>query len=332
MNQRIAIMAVDSDYPNLALMKIAAHHKQQGDTVSWYNPFDQYDVLYMSKIFGFTPDYPYCITNADKTVKGGTGYDMAVTLPDNIEHLTPDYSMYPQIDSRTAYGFLTRGCPNKCKWCVVPQKEGAIRPYQKIEDIAVDGRNQIILMDNNVLASDFGIEQIEKIIKLRIKVDFNQALDARLVTPEIAKMLAKVKWIHRIRFGCDTTEQIDDCERAIELIDGAGYKGEYFFYCILLDNFNESFNRVNYWKNKGKRYIPHCQPYRDVNNPNQIIPQWQRDMARWSDRKELLRTCEFAEYEPRKGFICAEYFNIYDTQNEIHNQNQPARAQECDLA
>ena len=304
-------MAVDSDYPNLALMKIAAYHKRQGDSVEWYNPFDEYDTLYMSKIFCFTPDHPYHINNVANIVKGGTGYDLQAVLPKEMEYLTPDYSMYPTIDKRTAYGFLTRGCPNHCKWCVVPKKEGNIKPYQTIQQIAVDGRDHIILMDNNVLASDYGIAQIEEIIRLGVRVDFNQALDARLITPEIASLLAKVKWIKRIRFGCDTPGQIDECERAIDLIDGACYKGEYFFYCILLDDFNESFSRVNHWKHRGKRYLPHCQPYRDINNPHQSIPQWQKDMARWADRKDLFQTCEFSDYKPRTGFTCAEYFEIY---------------------
>ena len=99
----------------------------------------------------------------------------------------PDYSLY-EIDKRVAYGFLTRGCPNRCKWCVVPQKEGRITPYMDIAEIAVDGRNRITLMDNNVLASNYGLEQIEKIIRMGLRVDFNQGLDARLVTDEIARL------------------------------------------------------------------------------------------------------------------------------------------------
>jgi hypothetical protein len=184
-----------------------------------------------------------------------------------------------------------------------------------VEEIAIDGRNELILMDNNILASDHGIEQIEKIIKMnegrkkKIKVDFNQGLDARLVTDEIAKMLSRLKWIQQIRFGCDTPKQIEECEKACAMIDKHGYKGEYFFYCILLDDFDESFSRVNHWKKKGSsRYLPHCQPFRDIANRSQIIPQWQKDMARWTDRKHLFRTCEFEDFEPRKGFKCKEYF------------------------
>lgn len=226
--ERIGLLAVDSNYPNLALMKISAYHKNAGDSVEWYNPLTSYDKVYKAKVFSFTPDYGYYI-NSNDVEQGGTGYDISKSLPKDIDRLQPDYSLYPQISKKTAYGFLTRGCPNKCKWCVVPEKEGKISPYMDIEEIAINGRNEIILMDNNVLASDYGLQQIEKIVKLKLRVDFNQGLDARLVTPEIASLLAKVKWIKRIRFGCDTTAQIAECERATSLIDKYGYKGEYFF-------------------------------------------------------------------------------------------------------
>lgn len=303
----IGILAVDSNYPNLALMKISNYHKLQKDQVEWYNPFNHYDKVYMAKIFSFTEDYQQWITNADHIEKGGTGYDISKVLPSEIDCMVPDYSLY-NLDDKTAYGFLTRGCPNKCKWCIVPAKEGKIAPYMDIEEIAVNNRKNIILMDNNVLASEYGLQQIEKIIRLKLRVDFNQGLDARLVTDEVARLLAKVKWIKRIRFGCDTPGQIAECERATALIDKYGYKGEYFFYCILLNDFKESFERINHWRYKGSRFLPHAQPYRDFNNPRQIIPQWQNDLAGWADKKQVFRSCEFRDFMPRKGFRCGEYF------------------------
>ncbi|MBS5701328.1 MAG: radical SAM protein [Bacteroides cellulosilyticus] len=303
----IGILAVDSNYPNLALMKISGYHKLKGDQVEWYNPFNHYDKVYMAKIFSFTEDYQQWITNADHIEKGGTGYDISKVLPSEIDCMVPDYSLY-NLDDKTAYGFLTRGCPNKCKWCIVPQKEGKIAPYMDIEEIAVNNRKNIILMDNNVLASEYGLQQIEKIIRLKLRVDFNQGLDARLVTDGVARLLAKVKWIKRIRFGCDTPGQITECERATALIDKYGYKGEYFFYCILLNDFKESFERINHWRNKGSRFLPHAQPYRDFNNLRPIIPQWQNDLAGWADKKQVFRSCEFRDFMPRKGFRCGEYF------------------------
>lgn len=311
----IGIIAVDSTYPNLALMKISAYYKRNGDNVEWYTPFGNYDKVYMSKIFNFTTDYGQYITNADCIEKGGTGYSIEKVLPKEIEYIQPDYNLYNLPDD-IAYGFLTRGCTNKCKWCIVPRKEGNITPYMDIEEVSTNGRNRVILFDNNILASDYGISQIEKIIRInekrkrneKIKLDFNQALDARLVTDDIAELLARLKWIDRIRFGCDTDGQVSDCERAISMIDAHGYKGEYFFYCILIDDFEKTFKRVNHWRNKGRRYLTHCQPYRDPIKVNTKIPQWQKDLSMWSNKKEYFRSCEFDDFSPRKGFKCSEYF------------------------
>jgi hypothetical protein len=304
---RIGLIAVDSRFPNLALMKIAGWHKAQGDDVDWYNPFEEYDIVYMAKVFTFTPDFGQYITNAKHIRKGGTGYDIHVELPKEMEFSMPNYSIYPSIDRRTAYGFLTRGCPNKCKWCVVPRKEGNIRPYMDVDDVAIDGRTNLILMDNNVLASDYGLQQIEKIIKNGYRVDFNQALDARLVTEDIAKMLAQVRWISVIRFGCDTPKQIGECNRAMQMIDKHRKNpASYLLYTMIGDDINEDYARLSAFRdNKRVRIV--AQPYRDFNNPNQIIPQWQKDMARWAMRREIYATCDFKDYEPRKGFKCKEY-------------------------
>lgn len=304
----IGLLAVDSDYPNLALMKISAWHKSQGDSVEWYNPFDSYDIVYMSKIFSFTPDYGQYIINTKHIRKGGTGYDLKTTLPDEIELTIPDYSIYPSIDNKTAYGFLTRGCPNKCKWCVVPRKEGDVRPYMDVDDIAVDGRTNLILMDNNILACDYGLQQIEKIVERGYRVDFNQALDARLVTDDIAKLLAKVRWINHIRFGCDTPKQVKECEKAMQIIDSyRGKPASYLMYTMIEDDLNEAYHRLSYWRTF-KRVRIVAQPFRNIDDPRQIIPQWQKDMARWAMRRELYAICDFKEYEPRKGFFCKEYF------------------------
>lgn len=304
----IGLLPVDSNYPNLALMKIAAWHKRCGDTVEWYNPFDAYDRLYMAKVFSFTPDYCYVISNCDEVVRGGTGYDIHSVLPDEIDSMQPDYSLYPTIDIKTSYGFLTRGCPNHCKWCIVPNKEGSIHPYMDIDEVTQHGvRPNVVLMDNNILACDYGASQIEKIVARKYRIDFNQGLDARLVTPELARLLAGVHWIKRIRFGCDTPGQVADCERAIEQIRSAGYNGEFFLYCIIMD-FEESYRRISHWRSE-KKIVPFAQPYRDLNNPKQRIPQWQKDMAHWANRREIYVKCDFKDFEPRKGFLCREYFN-----------------------
>ncbi len=308
-------------YPNLALCKIARYHRSQGDEVEWAIPFYHYDIIYMSKVFNFTPD-DLTVYYADTIIKGGTGYDISSQLPDDVDRLQPDYSIYPNIPKNTAYGFLTRGCPNKCPWCVVPRKEGIIRPYMDVDEIAIEGRKHLVLMDNNILAAgEYAKEQLQKIIDRKYHVDFNQACDARLVTDDFARLMAKVKWIdRRIRFGCDTHGQIKECERAIDLINGYGYKGEYFLYTMIggKSNFKESYERTHYWWERNHRcreehkpnIYPYAQPYRDPDNPNHVIPQWQKDMAQWVNKHQIFQMTDFLNFEPRKGFKCSEYLKI----------------------
>jgi hypothetical protein len=157
----------------------------------------------------------------------------------------------------------------------VPLKEGKVKPYRDIDDITENGkRPNAILMDNNILASDYGLQQIEKIVRKRYRVDFNQALDARLVTEEIAQLLAKVRWIKVILFGCDTPQQIVECERAMQMIDK--YRGkpmEYLLYAMIgATSIQECYERTSHFRNNGHVRLA-TQPYRDFNNPHQVIPK-----------------------------------------------------------
>lgn len=133
---KIGLIDVDGhNFPNLPIIKLSAWHKQQGDTVGWYNLLTAWQYppgrVYMSKIFTFTPDYQHPV-NAKEIIKGGTGYsypDGGEELPEEIEHIYPDYSIYydwvPETRN-TAYGFLTRGCPRGCDFCIVGKKREVV--------------------------------------------------------------------------------------------------------------------------------------------------------------------------------------------------------------
>lgn len=303
-------------YPNLALGKLARYHRERGDTVEWAIPFYHYDRVYMSKVFNFSPDDLTCY-DADEVIKGGTGYDITSRLPDEVDRLQPDYSIWPHVPKDTAYGFLTRGCPNRCHWCVVPRKEGGVAPYMDVDEIAIEGRHKLVLMDNNFLAAGaYTVRQLEKIIERGYAVDFNQALDARLVSPGLAELLTWCKWsAHRIRFGCDTPGQVVECQRAIDLLQSYGYRGEFFLYTMLTDNFAECYQRTRYWWEKNHEYrrdhkpnvCIHAQPYRDPDDPTRPIPQWQKDMAQWANKKMIFQVASFENFSPRKGFKCSQY-------------------------
>ena len=169
---KIALVAIDghNGFPNLALMRLSAWHKAQGDAVEWWNGFTHYDRAYQSKVFTFTPDFEYAI-NADEIITCGTGYKDYSSLPPEVEAMPPDYSIYPSY--KRATGFLTRGCVRQCPWCVVPRKEGAIRPAATWEQIKRLDSREIVFLDNNVLASGHGLEQIDRMGSEPVWVDFN---------------------------------------------------------------------------------------------------------------------------------------------------------------
>lgn len=230
-------------FPNLALMKISAWHKAQGDTVEWWNPLYRYDRIYSSKIFDFTPDDPYLPEDA---IRGGTGYSdipMDKELPPEIDEMFPDYSIYPECDY--AIGYLTRGCIRKCRWCIVPKKEGGIRPYRTWQQVVRPDTDKLVLMDNNILACEYGIKQLESLIGSGYKIDLNQGMDARLVDAYIAEILSKLEWIRYIRFSCDQKSQIEPIRNTIELLGKCGLKPyRIFVYLLITSDLKDASERV----------------------------------------------------------------------------------------
>ena len=291
---RIGLIDVDGhNFPNLALMKISAFCKKNGRNVEWYEPLlsgEQYDRVYMSKVFTFTSDYPYAI-NAKEIVQGGTGYGKYEDLPNEIEYTFPDYSIYPQYNF--AVGFLTRGCIRKCPWCVVPMKEGYIHPVNTWQNIKRPDSRDIVFLDNNVLASEHGISQMESMIGQNVRIDFNQAMDARLVTPEIAEIISKLKWIKYIRFACDTSSMIPAIERTVNLLGKHGVKPYRIFVYTLIQDCDEALKRIYAMDALG--VMPFAQPYRDFVNGYEPA-QEQKRLARWCNMKATHRTVKYEDY------------------------------------
>jgi len=145
--QNIGLYPCDSKMVNLPLMKLAAWHKSQGDNAELFFPLNNYDKVYISKIFDFTP-MPMDVMCQDIEL-GGTGYDIARQLPPEIEACDPDYSIYLNCDY--SIQLFSRGCPRHCKFCVVPRKEGGIRPVKRM---ALNPKGKRIeVLDNNFFAS-----------------------------------------------------------------------------------------------------------------------------------------------------------------------------------
>lgn len=304
---KVGLVDVDGhNFPNLALMKISSYHKAAGDHVEWWNPMLEYDRVYMSKVFTFSEDIQYPI-NAPEVIRGGTGYKDYGSLSEDIDSMDPDYSIYPEHMIRSAgkwqpyaIGFLTRGCIRSCPWCIVPQKEGLIRPYRTWEQVKRPGIRNIVFMDNNVLACDYGTEQIEKLGHEQVWIDFNQGLDARLVTPENAKLLSLCHWIRYVRLSCDTADMLPIVEQAANYMLEAGISKSRFYSYVLVTDIEDAHWRVMELDRMG--ITAFAQPYRDYDGGEPTEDQ--KRFAGWVNRRWAFKSCEFKDfsYDNRKKY------------------------------
>ena len=284
-------------FPNYALMKISAYHKSLGDTVEWWHKGKKYDRVYSSKVFGFAPENPDLPPD---TIKGGTGYGLFSELPTEIDEMFPDYSIYPDCDY--AIGYITRGCPNNCRWCIVPKKEGKVTPYRDWHDLVRSDSDKLVLMDNNILACDYGIKQLESLIDSGYRIDLNQGMDARLVTDEIAKILSKLKWIRFLRFSCDSIPQIAAVHSAAELLGKYGIRpSKLFVYLLVTSDLDNAAYRVEQLKSlRGISIYAQAERNESMGiTPNKL----QREFANRYVYSGKFRTMPWKVYLKEKGLI-----------------------------
>ena len=291
----IGLIDVDGhNWPNLALMKLSAYHKRCGDAVEMWNGLKHYDRVYMSRVFDdtYTRDMPYCIS-ADEIIRGGTGYDIKSRLPDEVEHVYPDYELYGVRGE--AYGYLTRGCPRACAFCIVSEKEG--RASKKVADLSEFWRGQrvIKLLDPNLLASCDADVLLQQLAESGAYVDFTQGLDARLLTPDNIKALNHVK-IKMLHFAWDFMNETDAVLRGLELYAKIGtVKDERKRRVYVLTNFDTAHSddlyRVETLRKMG--YDPYVMIY---NKPS--APRETRRLQRYVNNKIIWRSCEnFEKYK-----------------------------------
>ena len=291
----IGLIDVDShNFPNLALMKISAYHKSHGDKVEWWNGLKHYDRVYQSKVFDetYSDDLEFCV-NADEIIKGGTGYDLKNKLPYEIEHQYPDYDLYG-IEDR-AYGFLTRGCPRGCPFCIVKEKEGNTHTVAELSEFW-RGQKEIILMDSNITASKECEEHFDNLIKTKAWIDFEGGLDVRFLTDKGASQLndMKIKYIH---FAWDNYEfkTYEKLKRVRPLIKHDHRK----VMVYVLTNFNttheQDLERV--YKLRELDYDPYVMIYDKPHSPKTT-----RKLQRWVNNKFVFWSVDrFEDYDGTKA-------------------------------
>ena len=295
---KIGLIDVDGhNFPNLALMRISAYHKAKGDQVEWWwSDFVHYDVVYMSKVFSdaYSPDVPEPL-NADKVIKGGTGYQIHLVngkeeydketdtkLPIEVERMFPDYSIYPQYDF--AVSMTSRGCPRGCSFCHVAAKEG--RCAVKVADVSDfwNGQKEIRILDPNITACKEKRDLMKQYKETGAILDFTQGLDIRLLNDDDIADINEMR-LRTLHFAWDNPK--DDLEGKFRNFANSFRRKSNIGMVYCLTNFNstmeENLYRIYTLRDMG--YDPYVMVYDKPHAPKEI-----KMLQRWCNNKIIFRS------------------------------------------
>ncbi len=267
----------DSIIANIPLMKIARYYKD----VSWYMPLmhNQFDKIYYSKIFNFTS----VIDRQDEMIVGGTGHDIKLKLPAEIEKCQPDYGIYPDCDYSLQY--FSRGCIRKCKFCVVPEKEGKIHPVEAME-LNPKGK-YIRILDNNFFANPLWKDSIKCLKEINQPCSFD-GIDIRIFNDEQGKALQEIKIHKMIHIAWDDAKEnlIDKIKLMTKYIKA--YRIMVYVLIGFDSNKDEDYYRVKKIDELGCK--PFVMPYNKKN-------KYQMKFARWVNCKAIFNTADWKDYK-----------------------------------
>ena len=307
--KKIGLIDIDGHhFPNLPLMKLSAWHKNQGDHVEWYYPLisDHMNRVYMSKVFSFSPAYDYFI-DSDEVVKGGSGFAITTSggvesydktkdkdLPEEVEHIYPDYSLYPSFTENTAYGFLSRGCPRGCDFCHVKDKEGK-RSY-KVADLSEFWRGQknIVICDPNILACREWEDLFGQLIESKAYIDFNQGLDIRFMDDKRAEAVKKIKAVD-VHFAWDRQQdKAIITEKFLMFKNITGWNARKMIVYVLVNfdtTIEQDLERIYWLRDNG--FDPYVMIYDKVNADDTI-----KQLGRWCNNRKIFKTVKrFEDYK-----------------------------------
>ena len=273
-------------------MKCSTYHKDKGDIVGF--SVNDPEMVYVSCIFDWNATKAKNIAFWYRSIGckvdlGGSGINLEFNY--EIDNCYPDYSLYTMDYD---LGFSSRGCNRKCGFCIVPGKEGHFRTVQGINDWHDPTHKKVVFMDNNILFDkEWFLVQTQYCLDNRLKVDFNQGLDVRLIDEEICKRLRELMPIKRWRIAFDTLSYKTDVIRAVGMMVKSGIKVRSNVICYVYlsgdDDIESAIERCNILKRLN------VQPYIMV---NRHAPKSQKitDLKRWA-RPAIFWKTDFEGYK-----------------------------------
>lgn len=282
---KINLVDIDGAYPNLALMKMSTYWKATGATVV-LNSCAPSDHVFISCVFSGNMPQARKIQRALGGIIGGSGTgNHSIVLPAEIEHAVPDYSLYGLDYSM---GFTSRGCIRDCSFCIVPTKEGGICEHSPLDEFV--RHKAVVLLDNNFLASPLWKTKLQHMIDHKLKVDFNQGLDIRLMTEEKAAMLAELSPPY-LRFAWDSMDLMPAIKKGIRLLRDAGHpvnRNRVGFYVLTgyETTYQQDLYRLDYLHKLNIN--THVQPFVKNRQNNRL--------SRWGNQPRIWSKTRFSQY------------------------------------
>lgn len=276
---KVLLLQLDGKMPNLALMRIAAHHREQGDFVYLQQVrregsaaverglFDQWDKVYASLIF--TKSQPIARRLQEvypDAVIGGTGWNFRTLEDLGIgEDLDPDYSIYPNF--RASIGFTQRGCRLNCDFCVVPQKEGKVKSVASVSKIwrGEPWPSELILLDNDFFGQPDWMERCKELRVGEFKVCFTQGINARMLNPLAAQALGRLRCTddsfkrRRIYTAWDNIGDEGPLFRGLKALTENGFKPDEIMVYVLIGHGDDDEESRLYRQSKLREFG--CRPY-----------------------------------------------------------------------
>ncbi|MGD0202851.1 MAG: hypothetical protein ABSC20_02950 [Candidatus Bathyarchaeia archaeon] len=297
-----------SAYPPLGLLKLSTYQKKLGNTTELVWGTGQPvkgepDIIYVTSLFTWAWEpvweairyYSLKFSNAELWLGGLYASLMpehaalSGIKPDHIfrgihpqaEFELPDYDLVPQWNEKEAASiiFSSRGCIRSCVFCGVPKIEGKLcLERNNIKEQIWPGHKRLVFFDNNLLASKNRENVFSQIREIGLAVDFNQGLDARLITNKVAKQISELKIDRFVRIAYDTSEVGQSVKKAIELLKSNGIDGRNILVYLLynfIDTPQDFFERVkNVLKLGAVAYPMRFQPVYTLKKNSYVSPQW----------------------------------------------------------
>lgn len=327
--KRVCLIDVDSSIPNLALMKISSFFKRNNwkvDLIQLNNSaydhhkrkefiFDaeEYDRVFISILFKINKDLVK-IKNCKNVYRGGTGYDIQINIPEKIEHMFPDYNLYPE--NEYSIGYLSRGCIRHCEFCLVAEKEGKLKLHSPLKEFYNPRLPKIMLLDNNFLALPNCISLLEELKNTGKCITFKQGLDFRLLTPEKAKLLASLNYDGEFIFAFDNPLDLPIIKEKLKIWKPLVSDWQTKFYVLVgfKENLKADLMRVFFLReNKCLPYIMrHTDCYKSKYRP------FYTDLASWCNQPGLFKNMPFDEFIRRRH---ATHEREMETRDIIREEN-----------